>query len=44
MIAKKAKLDEELQKGLTTLENEYRKREGEVQREVQGKTMDREAE
>jgi hypothetical protein len=44
MIAKKAKLDEDLQKGLAELENEYRKREGVVQREVQGKTMDREAE
>ena len=30
MIAKKAKLDEDLQKGLAELENEYRKREGEV--------------
>jgi hypothetical protein len=28
MIAKKAKLDEDLQKGLAELENEYRKREG----------------
>jgi hypothetical protein len=34
MIAKKAKMDDELQKGLATLENEYRKREGAVQREV----------
>jgi hypothetical protein len=34
MIAKKAKMDDELQKGLATLENEYLKREGAVQREV----------
>jgi hypothetical protein len=44
MIAKKAKMDEDLKTGLAALDNEYRKREGLVQREVQGKTMDREAE
>lgn len=43
MKAKKATIDSELAKELKDLEDEYRKRENQIAREVQSKTMDREA-
>lgn len=42
MIAKKGEIEGSLQKDLDNLEAEYRKKEGTLTRDVQGKTMDRE--
>merc|ERR1711957_718221 len=41
-IAKKGEIEGSLQKDLDNLEAEYRKKEGTLTRDVQGKTMDRE--
>lgn len=43
MIEKKASIDGQLEKDLAALEEEYRKKEGTVTRDIQGKTMDRES-
>lgn len=42
MISKKGDIDNQLATEVNALEEEYRKKEGLVTREVQGKTMDRE--
>jgi len=42
MISKKGDIDSQLATEINALEEEYRKKEGLVTREVQGKTMDRE--
>jgi hypothetical protein len=43
MVQKKAGIDGQLATDLEALEEEYRKKEGLATRDVQGKTMDREA-